>query len=176
MGSTSMWFTAVPTYGSMAIGWGIVARQLIDWWPGEKGVREWRNWLSLVPFLLAYCFGILVILGVGGIVGLAANSVLWGVGWVGDGALIWGVGGSRSAVGQGGQRMALTNGGLTAVLFLLFVFLGLQAKSERLRVPLTRGALAGILTGTVAGVSAFMAVPVASAVNRIADFLPGVGA
>lgn len=175
MGETSMWFTTVPTYGSMMIGFGIIARHLIDWWPGEKGTREWRNWLSLVPFVLAYSFGILLILGVGGIVGTLANATLWGVGWVGDGALIWGVGGQRTAVGAGGQRMALTDGGLASVLFLAFVYAGLQAKSERLRVPLTRGCLAGVLTGTVAGVSAFMAVPVASAVNRIGDFLPGLG-
>lgn len=175
MGDTSMWFTTVPTYGSMMIGFGLIARHLIDWWPGEKGVKEWRNWLSLLPFLLAYGFGILLILGVGGLVGTAANFTLWGVGWVGDGALIWGVGGQRQAIGHGGQRMALTNGGLAAVLFLSFVFAGLQAKSERLRVPLTRGCLSGVLTGTVAGVSAFMAVPVASVVNRIGDFLPAVG-
>ena len=175
MGETSIWFTTVPTYGSMMIGFGIIARQLIDWWPGEKGIREWRNWLSLLPFFLAYCFGILLILGVGGIVGSLANATLWGVGWVGDGALIWGVGGNRTAVGAGGQRMALTDGGLASVLLLTFVFIGLQAKSERLRVPLTRGCLAGVLTGTVAGISAFMAMPVASAVNRIGDFLPGLG-
>lgn len=175
MADTSMWFTAVPTYGSMMIGFGIIARQLIDWWPGEKGIKEWRNWLSLVPFLLAYCFGILLILGVGGLVGTLANFTLWGVGWVGDGALIYGVGGQRTAVGAGGQRMALTNGGLASVLFLCFVFAGFQAKRESLRVPLTRGCLAGVLTGTVAGISATMAVPVASAVNRIGDFLPTLG-
>jgi hypothetical protein len=175
VGDTSMWFTTVPTYGSMMIGFGLIARHLIDWWPGEKGVKEWRNWVSLVPFLLAYSFGILLILGVGGLIGTVANFTLWGVGWVGDGALIWGVGGERQAIGHGGQRMALTNGGLSAVLFLSFVFAGLQAKSERLRVPLTRGCLSGVLTGTVAGISAFMAVPVASAVNRIGDFLPTVG-
>lgn len=172
---TSIWFTAVPTYGSMMIGFGIIARHLIDWWPGEKGLREWRNWVSLLPFVLAYCFGILLILGVGGLAGSLANSALWGVGWVGDGALIYGVGGSRTVVGAGGQRMALTNGGLASVLFLIFVFVGLQAKSERLRKPLTRGCVAGVLTGTVAGVSATMAVPVASAVNRLGDFLPGLG-
>lgn len=172
---TWFWFTAVSTYGSMMIGFGLIARHLIDWWPGEKGLREWRNWLSLVPFLLAYCFGILLILGVGGFVGLIANATLWGVGWVGDGALIYGVGGTRQVVGSGGQRMALTNGGLSAVLFLAFVFIGLHRKSEKLRVPLTRGCLAGVLTGTVAGISATMAVPVASAVNRIGDFLPELG-
>lgn len=170
-----MWFTAVPTYGSMVIGFGLIARHLIDWWPGEKGVKEWREWLSLLPFVLAYCFGILLILGVGGFVGLVSNAALWGVGWVGDGALIWGVGGERAVVGAGGQRMALTNGGLAAVLFLAFIFAGLQAKSEKLRVPLTRGVLAGILTGTVAGISATMAIPVASAVNAIGDFLPRIG-
>lgn len=175
MGETSMWFTAVPTYGSMMLGFGLIARHLIDWWPGEKGVREWRNWLSLVPFVLAYCFGILLILGVGGAVGIIANATLWGVGWVGDGALIYGVGGDRMPVGVGGQRMALTPGGLSAVLFLSFVFAGLQAKRESLRVPLTRGCLAGVLTGTVAGISATMAVPVASAVNAIGDFLPRLG-
>lgn len=172
---TDIWFTTVPTYGSMMLGFGIIAHYLIGWWPGEKGIREWREWLSLLPFVLAYCFGILLVLGVGGLVGWIANATLWGVGWVGDGALIYGVGGERAVVGAGGQRMALTNGGLAAVLFLTFVFAGLQAKSEKLRVPLTRGVLAGILTGTVAGISAFMAVPVASAVNAIGDFLPGLG-
>ncbi len=173
MGSTWFWFTALPTYGSMMIGFGLMAHYLIGWWPTVKGLQDWREWVGLLPFVLSYCFGILLILGVGGLVGWAVNATLWGVGWVGDGALIYGMGGSREAVGAGGQRMALSNGGLATVLFLCFVFAGLRAKSERLRYPITRGTLSGILTGTVTGISSTMAVPLASGINALTDVLSG---
>lgn len=173
MGSTWFWFTAAPTYGSMAIGFGLMGNYLIGWWPGEKQLRKWRVWLSLLPFLLAYCFGVLLILGVGGLVGWVVNATLWGIGWVGDGALIYGMGGSRQTVGEGGQRMALNNGSLMAVLFLCFIFTALRVKSERLRMPITRGALCGVLTGTVAAVSSTLAIPIASALNLLSDALTG---
>lgn len=174
--ATWMWFTAVPTYGSLVIGFGIMTHYLIGWWPTVKGLRDWREWVALLPFASAYGFGVLLILGVGGLVGLVANVGLWGVGWVGDGALIFGMGGSRQVVGQGPQRMALGNGGLAVVLFLTFVFAGLAAKSEKLRMPIQRGVASGILTGTVASVSSLLAVPLASAVNGIASLFPGVSA
>ena len=93
------WWTATPTAGSFAIGAYIGIRALMDWWPGlpGKGGADVKGAiLTLLPLLAAYAYGVLVILGVGGLLGWAANFTLWGVGWVGGcglgGLCGWGVG------------------------------------------------------------------------------------
>lgn len=176
------WWTAAPTMGSFVVGAYIAILAILDWWPGlpgGKGKFDAKGAvLSALPLLAAYAYGVLVILGVGGLIGWAANFTLWGVGWVGDGALIWGVGGSRQNIAHGGQRMALTNGGLMVVLLCTAVVIGVRKRKKTTadtRKAVGRGVLAGILTGTVAGVSAALAVPLASAVNAIGGFLPGAG-
>jgi len=171
------WLTVGPTWGSFAGGVYFIVRAVIDWWPpmGKKGIDVWPAVRSALPFLLSYAYGMLVILGAGGILGLIANAVVWGVGWVGDGAFVYGVGGSREGVGVvGGQRMALTNAGLLAVLIFTGVFVGVRAKmgkGHQISTAMGRGALAGVLTGTVAGFSSALAVPLASAANASLGWL-----
>lgn len=178
------WWTAAPTMGSCALGIALLLGILAEWWPGlsafqgskkgKSGVKD--AILSLVPLVLAYCYGMLVILGVGGLIGWAANATLWGIGWVGDGALIWGVGGTRANIGLGGQRMVLTNGGLMVMLVATFVILAIRRRKKTTEWTvrcINRGVLCGILTGTVASISAAMAVPLASAVNAAGQWFPG---
>ena len=165
------WLTVGPTWGSFAGGMYLIIRAVIDWWPpmGKKGVDWWPAVRSALPFLLSYAYGVLVIVGAGGIVGLIANAVVWGVGWVGDGAFVYGVGGSREGVGiVEGQRMALTNAGLLALLLFTGAFIGIRVrvgKKSRTGTAMFRGVLGGILTGTVAGVSSALAIPLASVAN-----------
>lgn len=172
------WFQATATLGSMAIGLGLIAYSLIVWWPGLKGLRgaPWDAVRSLLPFLLAYCYGALLILGVGGVIGWIADATLWGIGYVGDFVLIYGVGGQRQGVSVAGQTMALTNGGLMTVLVLTFVVIALRKKcAAETTKAIGRGVLAGILTGTVASVGAVLAIPLASAVNAAGAWMNGVG-
>ena len=174
------WWTATPTMGSLTVGLVIAVLAVIEWWPGlpgKGGSFDVRGAItSALPFLLSYAYGMLVILGVGGLIGAAANFTLWGVGWVGDGALVWGVGGTRASVSGGVQHMALSNGGLMIVLLCSAVVVGVRRKSgATTRKAVGRGVLSGILTGTVASVSATLAVPLASAVNAAGTWLPGSG-
>jgi len=171
------WWTAAPTMGSCALGIALLLGILAEWWPGlgafqgskkgKSGVKD--AILTLAPLAL-------VILGVGGLVGWLANFTLWGVGWVGDGALIWGVGGTRANIGLGGQRMVLTNGGLMVMLVATFVILAIRRRPKTSAWTvrcINRGVLCGILTGTVASISAAMAIPLASAVNAAGQWFPG---
>lgn len=165
------------TMGSFAMGLYILVHYLVTWWPGLKKAKGNPPEVirSLVPFFLAYCYGMLIILGVGGLIGWAADAVVWGVGWVGDGALVFGVGGHRQTLTVGAQTLALTNGGLMIVLILTGAFLALRGRSKDLKITIGRGSLAGVLTGTVPSVSAAFAIPLASFVNAAGSWLPGSG-
>lgn len=176
------WYTAGPTWGSLAVGLYLIIRAVIDWWPRRsKGGIDWPQAAKdAAPFLLSYAYGMLVILGAGGVIGLVANTVVLGVGWVGDGAFVYGVGGSVEGVGiVNGERMALTNGGLLIVLLATAVFIGVRlrvGKKSFTGTAMGRGVLSGILTGTVASFSTFMAIPLASAANAAGAWANGVGA
>ena len=172
------WWTVAPTTGSFAIGLGILVHSVIVWWPGRKHLAgdPWGAVVSALPFVLAYCYGMLLILGVGGLLGWIANAALWGVGWVGDGALVYGVGGERSPLVSGGRVIALTNGGLMMVLVSTFVTVACRkVAGKHAAQQIGRGVLSGILTGTVPAVSAFAAVPLASFMNASGAWMNGVG-
>lgn len=175
------WWTATPTAGSFAAGLYFVIRAVLDWWPGlpgKKGFDAKGAVLTAAPFVLAYAYGVLVILGVGGIVGWLANASVWGVGWVGDGALIYGVGGTRQDIGIGGRQMALSNGGLMFILLATGFLVGVLKRSktsEYTKRMVKWGALAGVLTGTVASVANALAIPLASTANAAGAWMNGVG-
>lgn len=175
------WYTAVPTWGSFAVGMYFVIRAVIDWWPGmgKKGIDVKDAVLSFLPFLLSYCYGVLVILGAGGLLGLIANTTVLAVGWVGDGVFVYGVGGQKEGVGiVSGERMALTQGGLFFLLLATGVFIGVRAKvgkKSSTGTAMGRGLLGGWMTGTVATISTFLAVPLASAANAAGQFMNGAG-
>lgn len=163
------------TMGSFTIGLGIVGHHLFTWWPGRKSLQSdpTGSLISFLPFAFGYAYGMLLILGVGGLVGWIADAVVWGVGWVGDGALVFGVGGSRQSLSVEGQSLALTNGGLMIVLVIMFIAAALRKRTAHLKQDIGRGTLGGILTGTVPSVSAAFAIPLASAVNVAGAWLPG---
>ncbi|MCZ9341988.1 hypothetical protein NGM37_29940, partial [Streptomyces sp. TRM76130] len=84
------------TYGGVTVGLCILAHQLVTWWPGRKALMKdpARQAAELLPFLLSWSYGCLTTLGVGGLVGLASGAALGLSNWLGDVALVWGVGGS----------------------------------------------------------------------------------
>lgn len=165
------------TMGSFTIGLGVVVHHFVSWWPGRKRLQKdpMGAFTSFLPFAFGFAYGMLIILGVGGLVGWLADAVVWGVGWVGDGALVWGVGGQRESLSVGGKTLALTNGGLMIVLLLMFLAVALRKKAAALKQDIGRGTLGGVLTGTVPSVSAAFAIPLASFVNAAGSWLPGSG-
>jgi hypothetical protein len=153
------------TLGAAVLGIGLVAYNLVGWWPGRKALMKYpASMLELSPFVLGYCFGTLAILCGGGLLGYLADFTLWAGGWAGDGALIWGVGGYRENVSRGPEQ-ALTNGGHAVVLILCFVLAAVLRRKGSTSKQLKHGIVAGVMLGTVRGIAGLMAIPLASSVN-----------
>jgi hypothetical protein len=161
------------TLGSFVIGLALVVLNVGSWWPGRKGFRSDPLYqvMGVLPFLFGYCYGIALML-CGGLLGWFGDVVLWGGSWLGDGALIWGVGGHRQSV-QSTTLTALSDGGLAMVLIFGAVAVVVSRRHASARTGIRHGVLAGILTGTVRGYLGVLAVPVATGLNLSGAWLPG---
>jgi hypothetical protein len=168
-----MTFKDGATLGSFVLGFSLVVLNLGTWYPGWKSLsgKPLKHLARIAPFLFGYCYGILLML-CGGLLGWFGDVALWGGSWLGDGALIYGVGGHRQSV-QSTTLTALTNGGLAMVLVATAVVVVVMRRREDARKGVRHGILAGVLTGTVRGWLGLMAVPVASAMNASGLWLPG---
>lgn len=159
------------TYGGVTIGLGLLGWELVSWWPGLKALKKdpTRHAARLLPFLLSWCYGCLTTLGVGGAVGWVSGAILGLSNWLGDVALVWGVGGQSGQVSAAAYK-PLSGPGLGIVLILTAVFLAAVKKaSDDTAGVLKRGAWCGITLGTSAGVAGFAAVPLAIAANWLGD-------
>lgn len=160
----------IVTYGGVTVGLLLLGYTLVMWWPGTKALRKnpARAVAALLPFLLAGAYGVLAILTVGGLIGWVADTTLWISNWLGDVALVWGVGGEPGQHGPTVAYLPLTQTGGAIVLILTAV---ITAVAKRKKTPdevkrdLKAGAWCGICLGTSAGIAGFAAVPLAQAVN-----------
>lgn len=155
------------TFGGVTVGICILLATLVKWWPGLKALQKnpQQHAGRLLPFLLAWAYGVLAILTVGGIVGWIADTALWITNWLGDAALVWGVGGTPGQHGTGARYLPLTAAGNGVVLILTVGMAVARKKSSRYGSELTMGMWCGISLGTSAGVAGFAAVPLAQAAN-----------
>jgi hypothetical protein len=128
--------------------------------------RHHRPIGRLIPFLAAWGYGVLAILTVGGLIGWAANTTLWISNWLGDAALVWGVGGTAGVTSRGPAYLPLTQTGGAIVLLATVALVAAIKKSSR-GADLKAGAWCGICLGTSAGIAGFAAVPLAQAANSI---------
>lgn len=153
------------TMGGVTVGLYILGRYLVHWWPGTKSLRT--NWLkalgTLLPFLSGWAYGALAILSVGGLIGWFFDSLLWLANWLGDVALVLGVGGEMG-ISSRGTFLPLTTTGSGLMLILTGVVLALMKKGVG-GAELRRGVLCGACLGTSAGVAGLAAVPLAQAAN-----------
>lgn len=154
------------TIGGVTIGICIALYTLVTWWPGLPALQKkpQRHVGALLPFLLAWAYGVLAILTVGGLVGWIADTALWITSWLGDVALVWGVGGESGQAASAGSYLPLTQTG-NAVVLILTVGMIAAAKKSRYGSDLKLGTWCGITLGTSAGVAGFAAVPLAQAAN-----------
>lgn len=151
--------------GGVALGVAVTLIFLVRWW-----FREKRHWAALVPFVLAYLYGMLAALAALGSIS-ALGIVTWASVWAANAGgylgLVWGVGGSAPDVTRAHQ-LALTSGGYVIVFLLTAILFALWKWAPK--VPngkLGAGAFAGVsmaLSGTVAGIAA---VPLGSSVNLL---------
>jgi hypothetical protein len=165
----------IVTIGGVTVGLCLLARFLITWWPGSKVLRS--NPLghlgSLLPFLGAWAYGVLTILTVGGLIGWIADGVLWISNWLGDVALVWGVGTQAGQPAGGGTYLPLTQTG-GALVLILTVGMAAAIKTSRYGRDLKTGAWCGICLGTSAGIAGAAAVPLATAANWTGSIVYGV--
>ncbi len=169
----------IVTYGGITVGLLILGYTLTSWWPGTKAVRKdpARAFGALLPFLAAWSYGVLAILTVGGLIGWIADTALWISNWLGDVALVWGVGGEPGQHGPTVAYLPLTQPGGAIVLILTVVIVAAVKRkrtSDEMRRSIKGGAWCGICLGTSAGVAGFAAVPLAQAVNWAGGALYGV--
>ena len=162
------------TYGGVTVGLLILAYHLTTWWPGIKALQSSpaHHAAALLPFLLAWSYGVLAVLGVGGLIGWTADTALWISNWLGDVALVWGVGGQSGQRATGTTYLPLTQPGGAIVLILTAVLVAL-AKKSRYGSDIKTGAWCGICLGMSAGVAGFAAAPLAVAVNWLGDNVYG---
>lgn len=162
------------TYGGVTIGLCLLAHQLFTWWPGRKALTKdpARHAAELLPFLLSWSYGCLTTLGVGGLIGTASSAVLGISNWLGDVALVWGVGGNVGQLAARGTFLPLTGPGVTIVL-VLTVCVVVSAKKSSRGGDIKRGAWCGITLGTSAGIAGFAAVPLAQAANWLGGTVYG---
>ncbi|MEV0526027.1 hypothetical protein AB0I66_21560 [Streptomyces sp. NPDC050439] len=163
------------TFGGVTIGICILVGAFIQWWPGFKSLKSdpLGQAGGLLPFLIAWTYGVLVTLGVGGIIGWIADTALWITNWLGDAALVWGVGGQAGQRSSGAAYLPLTQGGGGIVLILTVAIIVTIKKSAKYGRGLKMGAWCGICLGTSAGVAGLAAVPIAQAVNWLGDQVYG---
>ncbi|MEU1117821.1 MULTISPECIES: hypothetical protein [unclassified Streptomyces] len=162
------------TFGGVTVGLCILGYQLMNWYPGYKALKKkpLPFLANLGPFLVGWVYGVLAILGVGGLIGWAADTALWISNWLGDVALVWGVGGTTGQSATGAQYLPLTQGGGGVLLILTLVMLAAARKPKYGR-DLKFGTWCGICLGTSAGVAGFAAVPLAQAANWCGDHVYG---
>ncbi|MFJ6645785.1 hypothetical protein ACIQPS_09000 [Streptomyces sp. NPDC091290] len=163
------------TIGGVTVGLCILAHYLTHWWPGRKALMKdpARHAAELLPFLLAWAYGALTVLGIGGLIGWAARTAVWITSWLGDVALVWGVGADAGQRAGGTVYLPLTQTGGALVLILTVVVIAASKKSKR-GSAISRGAWCGMTLGTSAGVAGFAAVPLANAANWLGGTLYGV--
>ena len=155
------------TIGGVTVGVCILVATLIQWWPGIKTLKAdpFGQASSLLPFLLGWAYGALITLGVGGLVGWIADTTLWITNWLGDVALVWGVGGQPGQHSTGVAYIPLSQTGGGIVLILSAAIIVAVKKSSRYGRDLKWGTWCGITLGTSAGVAGAAAVPLAIAAN-----------
>jgi hypothetical protein len=165
----------IVTMGGVTIGLAILLTTLIGWWPGAKALRSdpLSHASRLAPFLAAWAYGALVTLGVGGLIGWIADTALWISSWLGDVALVWGVGGEFGQSARSAAYLPLTKTGGAIVLLLTATVIA-AVKKTRYGRDIKLGAWCGVCLGTSAGVAGFAAVPLAQAVNWTGATVYGV--
>lgn len=163
------------TIGGVTVGLMILAHFVTTWWPGTKPLRKdpARHAAALLPFLLSWSYGALTVLGIGGLIGWAARTTVWITSWLGDVALVWGVGTDAGQRAGGTVYLPLTQTG-GALVLILTVIVTVAAKKSKHGRSITAGTWCGLMLGTSAGVAGFAAVPLARAANWLGGALYGV--
>lgn len=164
------WTTNSVSLGGLTVGLGILTWIGYRWWYSAG-----RHWKTLVfPFLPLMCYGILLILSAGGILGGAAGATLWGSNTMGDRTLEYGVGGNSPGVTRT-VSLVLTDGGHMVVVLATVAIVATWVFKKSIRrwdiiLPVVCGTSLGLSSG-VAGLAAQILAP---GVDTLGGVLAGV--
>lgn len=153
------------TVGGVSVSIVILLWKLIDWWPGIPSLRKkpLPHLGRLGPFAACWCFGVLVPMVYGGLVFWAGWAGLWAMNWLGDAALVWGVGSEWQQSAQRAASIRLTAFGNASMLVLTFCVYFLARKRD----GIWPGVLCGMGMGSSAGVAGLVAVPLSQGVDKL---------
>ena len=126
---------------------------------------------ELLPFLIAWCYGTLGVLTGMGFIGMAFDAALWASNWVGDAALVLGVGESPRQVASG-TYAPLTSFGNCTMLVATVTMVAAIKKTKNGPV-LKQGMWCGLCLGTSSGVAGLAALPLAQGINVIGETVFG---
>ncbi|MFI8294046.1 hypothetical protein ACIGBL_33410 [Streptomyces sp. NPDC085614] len=163
----------VVTLGGVVVGLSLLAWEIVMWWPGAKGAGKGKHMLRLLPFALAWLYGMLLILSAGGLLGLAADYSLWGVSDLGDAVLEYGAGSASPEVTRS-SNLALTPGGHGVVVIATVVLIAVWVKRRGINWMLVRAVLSGILLGLAGGIAGIAGYVLSPAVSTAGDAIVGI--
>ncbi|WP_328962954.1 hypothetical protein [Streptomyces virginiae] len=162
-----------PTLGAVLFGLIFLIWEIAVWYPGVKTLQSspLPHLGDLLPFLICWSIGALTVMVVGGIVGWAGDTALWGLNTFGDGLLIYGVG-AQTGTAPGSAAAPLTQGGLFMTLLILAAFIARRRRGAT--GSKWRGWLSGIGLGLTGSIARYAAVPLASGANLAGAWLTGM--
>lgn len=164
---------AVVSLGGVTVGLSLLAWDITRWWPGAKQATKPKHLLKLLPFLLAWLYGMLLILSAGGLLGGGADWSLWGSSAIGNAALTYGVGGGTPDVTRT-SNLILTDGGHAVVIIATVVLIALWTKKRGINWMLFRAVLSGISLGLASGVAGVAGYVLSPVVSTAGDFVVGL--
>lgn len=165
-----IWTTNTLSLGGLTVGLGILTWVGYRWWFTQR-----KNWKALIfPFIPLMCYGMLLILSTGGILGGAAGVTLWGSNLIGDITLEYGVGGGTPGVTRS-VSLVLTNAGhmmvvlMTVALAAFWVF-----KKTVRRLDIVLPIVCGISLGLSSGIAGVAAMVLGPTVDTAGGIIAGV--
>ncbi|MEU3293001.1 hypothetical protein ABZ722_11635 [Streptomyces longwoodensis] len=168
----------IPTYsivtlGGVVVGLGLFLWDASRWWADHPKKRlSLKALRKLAPTLLCVSYGTLLILSAGGLLGAAADWSLWGSNQLGEGLLVYGVGGTAPNVTRT-AHLVLTPGG-HAVVILATVVLVAVASRRGFRWDFVRPTLAGVSLGLAKSVAGLAGLILAPGVSTLGDLVTGL--
>jgi hypothetical protein len=165
-----IWTTNTLSLGGLTTGLGILTWVGYRWWFTQR-----KNWKALVfPFVPLMCYGMLLILSAGGVLGGAAGVTLWGSNLVGDVTLEYGAGGGTPEVTRP-VSLVLTNGGHMMVVLMTIALIATWVfKRSIRRIDIVLPIVCGVSLGLSSGIAGVAAQVLGPAVDTSGGMLAGV--
>lgn len=163
----------IVTLGGVVVGLSLLVWEIVMWWPGSKQATKPKHLFRLLPFVLAWMYGMLLILSAGGVLGLAADYSLWGASEIGGAVLEYGAGGTAPEVTRT-SNLVLTPGGHGFVIVATVGLIAVWWKRRGINWMLVRAVLSGICLGLAGGVAGVAGYVLSPAVSTAGDAIAGL--